>query len=308
MPDPITESSPSSVGATPAQTNIGVVGSSETPVWTSSRDRPMTQDQFHSLYQLLQNLKVGTEGEQTPMDTAAANCAGISHPPLSKSPKSFISVSLSSISWILDSGASEHMTSDINLLFNITMLPKPVYVNLPNSTRALVLQSGSVHLLPSLTLKNVMFAPSFNYNLLSVYRLCFQFNSILIFSVFGAILQDPSMKRPLVLGKVNRGLYLLESSKPSHLKTPAAISSLGNFPSTSVCNQSAHAQVSNSVLFLDITSVPTSISPSPHSLLQDPSVPLPDSPSIIPSPSTVSIPTSDTLPVRKSTRLHHPPS
>ncbi|KAG5627359.1 hypothetical protein H5410_012577 [Solanum commersonii] len=161
-------------------------------------DRPMTQDQFHSLYQLLQNVKVGTEGEQTPMDTAAANCVGLSHPPLSKSPKSFISVSLSSISWILDSGASEHMTFDINLLSNITMLPKPVYVNLPNSTRVLVLQS-------------------------------------------------------------------------------------------------------------DITSVPASISPSPHSLLQDPSVPLPDSSSTIPSPSTISIPTSDTLPVRKSTRLHHPP-
>lgn len=60
--------------------------------------RPMTQDQFHSLSQLLKNMKVCKEGELTPMDTTTANCAGISPHFLSKSPKSYISVSLNSIS------------------------------------------------------------------------------------------------------------------------------------------------------------------------------------------------------------------
>ncbi|KAG5601169.1 hypothetical protein H5410_032539 [Solanum commersonii] len=211
MPDPITESSPSSVSATPAQTNMGVAGSSETPVvdrvsadfkFTKPKkftqgaksnvacaedsglqagDRPMTQDQFHSLYQLLQNVKVGTEGEQTPMDTAAANCAGISHPSLSKSPKSFISVSLSSISWILDSGALEHMTSDINLLSNITMLPKPVYdpsvplldspstipspstVSIPTSDTLPVRKSTRLHHPPSLVQPQREYTENSNY-------------------------------------------------------------------------------------------------------------------------------------------------
>lgn len=91
------------------------------------------------------------------------------------------------------------------------------------------------------------------------YKLCVQFNYIIIFSIFCAILQGLSMKRPLVLGKVNRGLCILESSKPSHFKTPSAISSLGYFPSTWICNQSAHAELSNFVLFLGYSNVDKNI-------------------------------------------------
>ncbi|OIT32172.1 hypothetical protein A4A49_58350, partial [Nicotiana attenuata] len=92
----------------------------------SAGDQPMTQDQFHSLYQLLQQVKVGSQIEQTDEETVFANCAGIPHS--SSSSKTYISVSLQSISWIFYSGASEHMTSDLQLLFNVKLLPKPVYV------------------------------------------------------------------------------------------------------------------------------------------------------------------------------------
>ncbi|KAH0686753.1 hypothetical protein KY285_017319 [Solanum tuberosum] len=70
-----------------------------------------------------------------------------------------------SVSWILDSGASEHMTSDFNLLFNVKNLPKPIY--------------------------------------------------------------GPSMKRPLVLGKVTTGLYLLHSTSTRQVK-PSDILSLSS--------------------------------------------------------------------------------
>ncbi len=107
-------------------------------------------------------MKVVTEGEQTPMDVVTANCTGLSNNSLPNSPKSFICVSLNSISWIMDVGASKHMTFDINILSNITNLTKPFYVNQPSSTRALVIQSSSVHLLPGLTLKIYMFVRSLN--------------------------------------------------------------------------------------------------------------------------------------------------
>ncbi|XP_070036410.1 uncharacterized protein [Nicotiana tomentosiformis] len=165
----------------------------------NSGEKPMTQDQYHSLYQLLQYVKIGNQGEQVPEDTVSANYAGIY--PSAYPSKSYISVFVNSISWILDSGASEHMTSNLCLLFNVKDMPKPIYVGLPNSHRVLVFQSGCVTLLPNFILQNVLFVLCFNYNLLSVHKLCVQFRSILMFSSLGATLHAPSMKRPVVLGK-----------------------------------------------------------------------------------------------------------
>ncbi|MCD9559775.1 hypothetical protein HAX54_018028, partial [Datura stramonium] len=41
----------------------------------TSGDKPMTRDQFHSLYHLLQQMKIGTEGQQSSEDTTTANNA-----------------------------------------------------------------------------------------------------------------------------------------------------------------------------------------------------------------------------------------
>ncbi|KAG5617162.1 hypothetical protein H5410_016986 [Solanum commersonii] len=106
---------------------------------SNSGDKPMTQDQYHHLYQLLQHVKLGVEPQTNTEESATVNCVGITTSP---SPRSYFSVSLRSVSWILDSGASMHVTSDFNLLFNVKNLPKPIYVNLPNSTRALISKSG----------------------------------------------------------------------------------------------------------------------------------------------------------------------
>lgn len=147
------------------------------------------------------------------------------------------------------------MTSDLTLFFNVKMLPKLVYVNLPNSNRALVFQSGSVTILPCFTLNHVLFVPYFYYNLLSAHKLCWQFNSILMFYIPGATLQAPSMKRTVILGKVGKGLYLLESKSSSPLKPNATSSRLGTPFISNICNQSGSEHVSNSTLFLASTSV-----------------------------------------------------
>nr|XP_033511079.1 uncharacterized protein LOC117275862 [Nicotiana tomentosiformis] len=41
-----------------------------------SGDKPMTQDQYHSLYQLLQSVKVANQGDQINEDVISAHCAG----------------------------------------------------------------------------------------------------------------------------------------------------------------------------------------------------------------------------------------
>ena len=47
-------------------------------------------------------------------------------------------------SWILDSGASNHMTSNITLLTNIAYLPCPLLITLPNGYKVKVVKIGSV--------------------------------------------------------------------------------------------------------------------------------------------------------------------
>ncbi|OIT40663.1 hypothetical protein A4A49_61145, partial [Nicotiana attenuata] len=92
-----------------------------------SLEKGFTQEQYNNLVQLLQQTKFTPQGEINSEVNVTANCAGIPKHSLSKISKSVI--------WILDSGASEHMTCDFNLLFNARALIKPVFVNLPNSQR-----------------------------------------------------------------------------------------------------------------------------------------------------------------------------
>ncbi|OIT07573.1 hypothetical protein A4A49_63050, partial [Nicotiana attenuata] len=70
--------------------------------------------------------------------------------------------------WILDSGASHHMTFDKSQLHNIVNLPYPLLVKLPNGYKVRVSEIGSVFLTPEIILYKVLFIPSFKFNLVSI--------------------------------------------------------------------------------------------------------------------------------------------
>ncbi|OIT04106.1 hypothetical protein A4A49_64301, partial [Nicotiana attenuata] len=100
----------------------------------NSTGKTVTREQFSQLFQLLQQVKIGQQGEQTSEANVSSNCVGTTElfvncfsyfPHLNC--LSCFSHSNSN-SWILDSGASEHMTFDYSLLFNIKPLTKSVYV------------------------------------------------------------------------------------------------------------------------------------------------------------------------------------
>ena len=60
------------------------------------------------------------------------------------------------------------------------------------------------------TLHEVLYAPTFKYNLLSISKLCKQHHCIAIFTDEYCLMQAPSMKRLQVLGGNHGGLYLME--------------------------------------------------------------------------------------------------
>ena len=74
-------------------------------------------------------------------------------------------------SWILDLGASDHMSFDPNTLHDLSLLEHPVLVSLPNGHKVQVTHHGKLNIGDVLELNHVLLVPHFKYNLLSVKRL-----------------------------------------------------------------------------------------------------------------------------------------
>ena len=69
--------------------------------------------------------------------------------------------------WIVDSGASRHICSNANMFLSL----KPVWnstVTLPNNASIPIRLYGDVQIVSNFILKDVLFIPQFNYNLISV--------------------------------------------------------------------------------------------------------------------------------------------
>ncbi|OIT29783.1 hypothetical protein A4A49_57980, partial [Nicotiana attenuata] len=89
----------------------------------SSSIMGINQEQYSQLMEILQQVKIGQQAASSSEVNVTANCAGIAPMLPSLLPnKSFIH------SWILASGASEHMTFDKSILFDIITLTQPLFV------------------------------------------------------------------------------------------------------------------------------------------------------------------------------------
>lgn len=70
--------------------------------------------------------------------------------------------------WIIDTGASRHMCPNKHIMTNLTVLSRKVMVSLPDGSIKHVEYSGDVHVSMDIVLRDVLYIPSFKYNLLSV--------------------------------------------------------------------------------------------------------------------------------------------
>ena len=83
--------------------------------------------------------------------------------------------------WIIDSGATHHVSHDRNLFTDYKPLGK-TYVTLPNGYIVTITGVGCIHLTDSITLFNVLFISDFRFNLLSVSVLTKPLNSEVSFT------------------------------------------------------------------------------------------------------------------------------
>ena len=91
--------------------------------------------------------------------------------------------------WIIDSGASDHITPNLDILTSVHKLSIPGFITMPNGKHSKIAHIGSVQLTPTLLLTNVLHVPDFQFNLLSVSKLCKQIAGKVIFTYTNCTLQ-----------------------------------------------------------------------------------------------------------------------
>ena len=139
-----------------------------------------SQEQMHNLLTLansISNSKLNNTAKEVYASGISFSCHTISSPQ-------------NKFTWILDTGATDHMICS-PLLFESIVLPKiQTQVHLPNGQKVPIVFTGTVKFSPDIILHNAIYVPSFNINLISISRLTVDNTVGLLFLHMKCILQD----------------------------------------------------------------------------------------------------------------------
>ena len=118
----------------------------------------------------------------------------------------------SSAPWILDTGASDHISGNKDLFSSLTF-PSPLpIITLANGSQTIAKGIGSVCPLPSLPLTSVLYVPNFPFNLISISKLTRDLHCVLTFSHNSVTLHDRRTGKTIGIGHKSQGLFHLSSS------------------------------------------------------------------------------------------------
>ena len=120
--------------------------------------------------------------------------------------------------WVVDSGATDHMTNQVSKLHKFEKLHKPSHVSVANGEGARIVGKGKIHLISDQIESMALYVPSFPFQLLSVGKITNSLNCLAIFSPENVIFQDLVTKRKIGEGFYLDGLYYISKSSPSGLQ------------------------------------------------------------------------------------------
>lgn len=112
--------------------------------------------------------------------------------------------------WLIDTGATDHMCCSLAMLTDVVTLPRPITLSLPNGAVISVTQSGTFRIHPTLVLHNVFYVPSFTYNLLSVSKWIKDTGGYVSFYVAHCEFRHDKSDSALGFGRLIAGLFHLE--------------------------------------------------------------------------------------------------
>jgi GAG-pre-integrase domain len=115
----------------------------------------------------------------------------------------------STINWVIDSGATDHMTWDQNKLQNIIPTVEPQHILVANRNKVQIKGLGTTKLLTK-DIQNILYLPAFNSNLLSISKITRDLNCKVIFSPHEVIFQDQESGKKIGEDFFKNGLYYLK--------------------------------------------------------------------------------------------------
>lgn len=131
----------------------------------------------------------------------------------------------SSNKWVIDSGATDHMTGDKGILSSFTSNKNLSCVTLADGSSTSVVGSSVAIPTSSISFSSVLCLPNFSFNLLSVSKITKALKCFVSFFPEYCVFQDLTTKKIIGRGRESGGLYVLET--PSlKVSRPIACSSV----------------------------------------------------------------------------------
>ena len=123
----------------------------------------------------------------------------------------------SSSKWVIDSGATDHMTGNSSLFSTFQPHTSAPTVTLADGSKSRVLGSGSVNPTPLISLSSVLSLPELSFNLISVSKLTRALNCSAQFFPDYCLFQDLTTKQIIGKGHESGGLYILDTQIPKSI-------------------------------------------------------------------------------------------
>lgn len=140
-----------------------------------------TKDQYHQLFSQLKSKEVSIASHS--INTIQTNCL----PSSTMNGNFFYFTSFTwsyttttHLPWVIDTGAIDHMVCN-NSYFSIVTSQVSLAVKLPSGDSAPITHIGTGHITPTLILHNVVYIPSFSFNLISAKKLTLSISCYFIF-------------------------------------------------------------------------------------------------------------------------------
>ncbi|CAH9114384.1 unnamed protein product [Cuscuta europaea] len=115
-------------------------------------------------------------------------------------------------SWIIDSGASDHIAGNPSLFSKLSQPKSAHHVTLADGSKVKAIGVGQATLHPSLSLNSVLLIPGCPFNLVSVSQLTRRHNCVVTFIDDSFSIQDRSTGQMIGAGFESQGLYYFQTS------------------------------------------------------------------------------------------------